>query len=288
MQKNSVLFRRIAKGVVSSLLLMSALPSFSQGREDMELLLMRENRRLQTQVDSLSRIVAALGAEDELWAQLTGLDEDPFSWGTGISGLEDLTGLDRVIAERLSSVFPEMQIAYHSSIREKVASYCRGRNAVILSRSFSRLRNKMPYFKEVFEQYGVPVELIPLCVVESAVSREAVSPAGAVGLWQLMPDTARGYSLRVNREVDDRYSIEKSTDAAARLLRDLKQALGSWPLAVMAYNCGSARVRKAMMATGKTDPWVVWKRVPAETKAYLPSLLAIGYLWTHGEEYGIK
>ena len=98
MQKNSVLFRRIAKGVVSSLLLMSALPSFSQGREDMELLLMRENRRLQTQVDSLSRIVAALGAEDELWAQLTGLDEDPFSWGTGISGLEDLTGLDRVIA----------------------------------------------------------------------------------------------------------------------------------------------------------------------------------------------
>ena len=258
MKKNTVLLRRIAKGLVSFFLLMNALTSFAQGREDMELYLMRENRRLQAQLDSLSRIVAAFGAEDELWAQLTGLDEDPFSWGTGISGLEELSGQDRVIAERLPSVFPGMQIAYNSSIREKIASYCRGRNAVILSRSFSR------------------------------VSREAVSPAGAVGLWQLMPDTARGYGLRVNREVDDRYSIEKSTEAAARLLRDLKLALGSWPLAVMAYNCGSARVRKAMMATGKTDPWVVWKHVPAETKAYLPSLLAIGYLWMHGEEYGVK
>ena len=281
--------RRLTEGMMVLFLSLEAVQTANaQGREDMELRLLRENRRLQAQVDSLTRLVAAWGSEDELWAQLTGIDEDPFSWGAGISGLEDLPEQDRVIAGRLQSVFPEMEIAYHESIRGKVASYSRGRNAAILSHSFRRLRSRLPYFREVFARYGVPEELIPLCVVESAVSREAISPAGAVGLWQLMPDTARKYGLRVDREEDDRYSIEKSTEAAARLLRDLKNTLGSWPLAVMAYNCGAGRVRKAVIQEGSPGAWSVWKRVPAETRAYLPSLLAVGYLMAYGQEYGIE
>ena len=107
-------------------------------------------------------------------------------------------------------------------------------------------------------------------------------------MWQLMPDTARRYGLRVGGGEDERYSVEKSTEAAARLLRNLKDDLGSWSLAVMAYNCGAARVRKAVMASGTTDAWVVWKRVPKETQAYLPALLAVGYLMEYGTEYGIK
>ena len=56
----------------------------------------------------------------------------------------------------------------------------------------------------------------------------------------------------------------------------------------MAYNCGAGRVRKAVIACGTTDAWTVWKRVPSETRAYLPSLLAVGYLMEYGNEYGIK
>ena len=238
-----------------------------------ELRLLRENRRLQEQVDSLRRIVESLGAMDELWADLTGIDD---------------SGQDRLVAGRLVSVFPMMDIAYHPSVGDRLAGYGRGRNAVILSRAFSRLRGRMDYFRKVFAEYGVPEELIPLCVVESAVSREAVSKAGAVGMWQLMPDTARGYGLRVDREEDDRYSVERSTVAAAKVLRDLQKNLGSWPLAVMAYNCGAARVRKAVIQSGTSDPWEVLKCVPAETKAYLPSLLAVGYLLAYGKEYGIE
>ena len=253
-----------------------------------ELRLLRENRVLQQRIDSLKRALERYEALDEIWSALSGLDDS--GWGEGISSIEEdpLPELDRTIASRLSSVFPEMGITYQAEIGERVKSYCRGKNAVILSHALSRLRKHMPYFKKIFAEYGVPEDLIPLCVVESAVSREAVSPVGAAGVWQLMPDTALGYGLRVDYQVDDRFDIEKSTVVAAKVLRDLKRSLGSWPLAVMAYNCGAGRIRKAVIQTGGTDPWEVLKRVPKETQAYLPSLLAVGYLYCYGAEYGIN
>lgn len=255
-----------------------------------ELQLLRENRKLQAEADSLRLLVEYLTGLDDIWAQLSEIEDDGESWGSGISSLEELSlpEAERLIALRLRRVFPEMGISYAATIRDKVVGYCRPRNAAMLGGSFRRLNERMPYFREVFSRYGVPPELIPLCIVESAVSRRALSPAGAAGMWQLMPDTARRYGLRVGGGEDERYSVEKSTEAAARLLRNLKDDLGSWSLAVMAYNCGAARVRKAVMASGTTDAWVVWKRVPKETQAYLPALLAVGYLMEYGTEYGIK
>ena len=259
-------------------------------RNNNELSLMRENRRLQAQVDSLRTVVEYLTGLDDIWAQLSDMEDDGASWGEGISfvGEFSLPETERLIAIRLRKVFPEMNISYVTAVKDRVFSYCRPRNAAMLGGSFRRLKEKLPFFREVFLKYGVPAELIPLCVVESAVSRKALSPAGAAGMWQLMPDTARGYGLRVDEGGDERYSVEKSTEAAAKVLRDLRKALGSWPLAVMAYNCGEGRVRKAVMAAGTTDPWTVWKGVPKETRAYLPSLLAVGYLLEFGSEYGIK
>ena len=105
------------------------------------------------------------------------------------------------------------------------------------------------------------------------------------GLYYFLRYGDGTYALRGS---DERFAVDKSTDAAARILRDLKKTLGSWPLAVMAYNCGAGRVRKAVIACGTTDAWTVWKRVPSETRAYLPSLIAVGYLMEYGNEYGIK
>ena len=283
MKKKRILLLALVLGMIT--------PSFAIAQtSESELRLLRENRKLQAEADSLRLLVEYLTGMDDIWAQLSELEDDGASWGDGISSLEDLSlpQAERLIAVRLRRVFPEMSISYAATIRDKVAGYCRPRNAAMLGGSFRRLNERMPYFREVFFRYGVPVELIPLCVVESAVSRRALSPAGAAGMWQLMPDTARRYGLRVGGGEDERYSVEKSTDAAARILRDLKESLGSWSLAVMAYNCGAARVRKAVMASGTTDPWIVWKRVPKETQAYLPALLAVGYLMEYGAEYGIR
>ena len=255
-----------------------------------EVSLLRENRRLKAKVDSLQRLLDATGAVDELWSSLSGLDESGNDWGSGVSSFMDeaLSDQDRIVAERLAALFPEMKIPYNEAVRKRISGYLSGRNPALLSGAFRRLRARRTEFERVFWQYGVPVELIPLCVVESAVSINAVSPAGAAGMWQLMPSTAEGYGLRVDGSVDERFSVEKSTDAAARVLRDLKKTLGSWPLAVMAYNCGAGRVRRAVITYETTEPWAVWRGVPSETQAYLPSLLAVGYLLEYGNEFGIK
>lgn len=266
-----------------------AIPMCAQGNAT-EVSLLRENRRLKAKVDSLQKLLDATSAVDELWSSLSGLDESGNDWGSGVSSFMDeaLSEQDRVVAERLAALFPEMKIPYNEAVRKRISGYLSGRNPALLSGAFRRLRTRRSEFERVFRQYGVPVELIPLCVVESAVSINAVSPAGAAGMWQLMPSTAEGYGLRVDGSVDERFSVEKSTDAAARVLRDLKKTLGSWPLAVMAYNCGAGRVRRAVVTYETTEPWTVWRGVPSETQAYLPSLLAVGYLLEYGNEYGIK
>ena len=258
------------------------LPSWAmtaqEGREELRLL--RENRILRHRLDSLQRLVDRYGKVDGIWAELTGLEPEEDTWGNGVSSLDqDMPEAERILATRLAEIFPEMGIPYDNRIWERIGVYSRGRNAAILAGAFSRLRKRMPEFERTFRKYGVPVELIPLCVVESAVSRDALSPAGAAGMWQLMPETAQGYGLRVDTETDERYYVDKSTEVAARFLLDLKKTLGSWPLAVMAYNCGAARVRAAIIKAGAADPWAVLEYVPAETRAYLPSLLAVGYLY---------
>ena len=270
-------------------LVIGSVPICAQGNA-IEVSLLRENRRLKAKVDSLQRLLDTTSAVDELWSSLSGLDESGNDWGSGVSSFMDeaLSDRDRIVAERLATIFPEMNIPYNEAVRKRISGYLSGRNPALLSGAFKRLRSRRPEFERVFRQYGVPVELIPLCVVESAVSINAVTPVGAAGMWQLMPSTAEGYGLRVDGTADERFSVEKSTDAAAQVLRDLKKTLGSWPLAVMAYNCGAGRVRRAVISFGTTDPWTVWKGVPKETQAYLPSLLAVGYLLEYGNEYGIK
>jgi Soluble lytic murein transglycosylase and related regulatory proteins (some contain LysM/invasin domains) len=249
-------------------------------RPSMEMLLLRENRMLRREVDSLRRELERAQAEDILWAGLSGLEEDLPGRGSGFSSLTgfEVDAAAGDLTAALSRLFPEMSLPFHPSVAERVAALSRGKAAVRLDRSRSRLEGYLPLFRETFSRRGVPPELIPLCVVESAVSPRAVSPAGAAGMWQLMPATARQYGLRVDGVTDERFDVVRSTDAAARLLADLRRSLGNWPLAVMAYNCGAGRVKGAVVRAGGTDPWEVWKYVPAETQAYLPSLLAVGYM----------
>lgn len=116
------------------------------------------------------------------------------------------------------------------------------------------------------------------------MSSAAVSPAGAAGMWQLMPSTARQYGLTVDENMDERTDVRRSTVAAAMLLRDLYRDLGSWALAVMAYNCGAGAVTRArILSGGSADPWQILSRLPRETQGYLPSYLAVSYLTVYGE-----
>lgn len=102
-----------------------------------------------------------------------------------------------------------------------------------------------PLIEPILKEENVPNDLKYLAVAESALSN-AVSPAGARGVWQFMKETAGGYNLEVNAEIDERYHLEKATHAACKYLKREKERLGSWVLAAAAYNGGPGRIGEEM------------------------------------------
>jgi soluble lytic murein transglycosylase-like protein len=128
----------------------------------------------------------------------------------------------------------------------------------------------------ILRSHGVPTDLIAVILVESGGRTDALSPKGARGLWQLMPDTARRYGLRVDDIQDDRLDPFKATEAAARYLHDLFVQFGDWKLALAAYNTGEANVASAILRahTQDFDRLASLWMLPLETRNYVPRVLA--------------
>lgn len=132
----------------------------------------------------------------------------------------------------------------------------------------------------ILNEEGIPNEVVAVVLVESAGQISALSPKGARGIWQFMPDTARRYGLTVNSTTDDRLDVQKSTLAAARYLRDLRSQFGSWSIVFAAYNAGEKLVQKAVMRAGSQDFALLQGKglLPAETIIYVPAVLTASTL----------
>lgn len=121
--------------------------------------------------------------------------------------------------------------------------------------------------ERILAEEGVPVEFAALPWIESDYNVACCSPTGAAGPWQFMRGTAGAFDLRMDSEVDERYSWPASTRAAARLLRRLRDTFGSWTLALAAYNCGEGTMSRAV---SRGDSAFVSLDLPPETKAFVP------------------
>ena len=140
---------------------------------------------------------------------------------------------------------------------------------------WQRVEELRPILDPILSEVGVPEELMAVVVVESGGNPAALSPKGARGLWQLMPDTARRYGLTVNADTDERLDVLKSTRAAAEYLRDLYVEFHDWQLALAAYNAGEQAVQQALARTGGAGFSVAAPVLPAETQNYVPAVLAV-------------
>ena len=140
-----------------------------------------------------------------------------------------------------------------------------------------------PYFnliEGILAQFGLPKELEYLAVIESNLKSTAVSPVGAVGPWQLMPQTARDLGLKVNPGgYDERKNYSKSTRAAALYLRDLYNELGDWLLVIAAYNGGTAKVYHAIHKSGSRNFWDLQYFLPAESRIHVEKFIGTQYFF---------
>ncbi|HYC61446.1 MAG TPA: transglycosylase SLT domain-containing protein [Thermoanaerobaculia bacterium] len=136
----------------------------------------------------------------------------------------------------------------------------------------------------------LPKGLAYLPVIESAYLPTLTSRAGAHGIWQFMPDTAREYGLRVDWWIDERADPEHSTRAAAKYLRDLYRMFDDWSLALAAYNCGPGRVRRTLQQANAKSFWELLDAglLPKETRGYVPTFYATILIASDPEAYGFR
>ena len=179
--------------------------------------------------------------------------------------------------DRIFRLPTAMNIPLNEKVRNGIEIFLT-RKKTLISAMLSLGDYYFPTIEAILDKYKLPLELKYLIIVESGMNPTAVSPAGAAGLWQFMAPTAKAYGLTINSLVDERLDLEKSTDAAARYLRDLYQVYHDWFMALAAYNCGLGNLNRAVYrAGGRTDYWSVYPFLPRETQGYVPLFIGAFY-----------
>ncbi len=158
----------------------------------------------------------------------------------------------------------------------------------IMERGLKRAGRYVDLFREIFKREGLPQDLVYVPHTESLFNPRAYSRARAKGIWQFIKWTGRKQGLRQDWWIDERSDIVKSTEAAARYLKELHEQFGDWYLALAAYNVGPARIQRNLNRYGSIDYWDMVKRrlLPRETRNYVPSILATVIIYRNPERYG--
>ena len=148
-----------------------------------------------------------------------------------------------------------------------------------------RANKVFPIIEPILAKYGVPDDFKYLAVIESSLVN-AVSPAGARGVWQFMPATAKEKGMEVSDEVDERYHLEKSTEAACKYLLGAKEKFGSWTLAAASYNGGMNGISKKMEEQQVDNYYDLL--LTEETSRYVFRILALKEIMKNSDKYGFS
>lgn len=195
------------------------------------------------------------------------------------------TGSETLYRKRLYCLPSEIEMPFNGQVKKSLDLFTKKKRKLIPI-MLSLGEYYFPTIESIFDRYGLPTELKYLAIVESRLDPTAVSPSGAKGIWQFMLPTAKAYDLEVNSLIDERLDLEKSTEAAARHLRDLYQVYNDWLVSIAAYNAGIGTVNKAIRRSGgKCDFWSLYKYLPRQTRDYIPLFIATFYAMHYHNEY---
>jgi membrane-bound lytic murein transglycosylase D len=220
----------------------------------------------------IDEIVTALGAEEET---------PPVPVDMGL----------RMRAEaELSEVSADLPLTVNDTVLSLLKYFQTPRGTAIVEAGLQRAGRYREMIERVLREEGLPTDLIYMAQAESAFQPQALSRAGARGLWQFMGRRATEYDLQRTWWLDQRQDPELATRAAARHLRDLYAIFGDWYLVMAAYNSGPSAVQRAIERTGYADFWELYDRnvLPRETRNYVPIILALTLIAKDPQRYGIN
>ncbi len=178
---------------------------------------------------------------------------------------------------------PANNLEIKKNIEEEFLSTANWKNNAALI--FTKAERWFPYIEPILKEENVPTDFKYVAVIESHLSN-VVSPAGAVGFWQLVKSSAQNYDLEINEFVDERYDVEKSTRAACKLFKEAHKEFNNYTLAAAAYNLGIGGISRALKNQNKNNYYDL--KLNAETKAFVYRILAYKTLLEHPENFGIK
>ncbi len=186
---------------------------------------------------------------------------------------------------------PNIPVQLEQRTLEYVKFYRDSERGRQLAESWARKAGRyVPAVQAELARAGLPTDLVWMSLIESGHNPTIRSPAGAAGLWQFIPDTARCYGLTVDRWVDERLDPLRSTQAAASYLSDLKSRFGSWELAMAAYNMGHGGLMRSVRRYNTNDFWRLVRleaALPWETALYVPKILAIAIVMKNRRAFGL-
>jgi len=162
-----------------------------------------------------------------------------------------------------------------------VNTYWASATVIIMKRS----NRYLPIMKPIFKKYGVPDDMAYIAMIESQLSN-VISPAAAVGFWQFTKASAMENNLEVNDEVDERYSVLQSTEAACRFMKASYERFGSWTLAAASYNAGRTRIVSAINDQNQHNFYHLY--LNDETSRYIYRILALKIIMQDPQRYGFN
>ena len=183
----------------------------------------------------------------------------------------------------------DLPVTYNKKVAGWIA-YFQTKGKTFFRNWLEKSTKYMPLLQSELKKAGLPTDLAYMVMIESGFSANAISTASAVGPWQFIETTGRNYGLKQSWWLDERRDIKKSTAAAIKYLKDLKEEFGSWYLVAASYNMGEGGLRKQIKTYRTTDYWelVKYRALPQETQDYVPKILAALMIAKAPNLYGFR
>jgi membrane-bound lytic murein transglycosylase D len=187
---------------------------------------------------------------------------------------------------------PDLPVRLDPRVIRYLEFYKSDRRGRAIMSGWLRMQSRWrPLMEEALRHAHLPLALVYVAMIESGYDPHDRSHAGAVGLWQFMPENSRIYGLRVDYWVDERKDPERSTEAVTRYLGDLKERFGGWPLALAAFNAGYGAVLRAMQKYNTNDYWELCRHedgLPWDTVLYVPKAMAAAIVGENRARFGYE